>query len=307
MRMLVIVALLMPLPALAAPAPEDALRDLRRFRDRVHLASIGPAGLSPDAMTDSDSGGVMSVWDEHVVVEQRDDAVRIVVEEDDARVLLWVSTDDLGWTVTKPTRLFGTGASGVWLQPGAPIDIEGKGARLAVVYTDGELTLRGMVARKVVGHVFRPRNDERYGHHGARLLLREPDGAVLVEEPKHGLGVDVIDRGADDWRLVEHRGKYLRIVGWARVADLDDGLRRVGGTGGGTAYGISDTPRVEVPAGACLFDPVGGAVVGVQTKTALRYVTAEDHGVWSVYFGNTWGLRTVTAKQLGKGKWQMCL
>lgn len=37
---------------------------------------------------------------------------------------------------------------------------------------------------------------------------------------------------------------------------------------GGCGPASSDTRRVEVPAGACLFDPDSGDVVGIQTTTS---------------------------------------
>lgn len=303
-----LIALAMGVPAPAAAAP-SSLTDLRRYPLRVHVAQVGAAGLQPDRMT-TESTSAISIWDDYVVIEERADAVRIVLDDDNARLLLWIPTADLAWTVARPTRIVGRGAAGVWINPGAPLAITGDGKRVAASYTDGVVTVQGALARTALTHSFRPRRVIDRGTAATAHFAREPEGPPLVTTTG-SLGVRVLGRGPGDWRLVEYAGRDLRIVGWARAADvIEGGFGSLHGTGVGSGYAISDTDRVEVPAGACLFDPDGGAVVGVQTATAERYAGDLGGGAWSVTIGNAWGLRQVIARELagngGARRWQMC-
>ncbi len=102
------------------------------------------------------------------------------------------------------------------------------------------------------------------------------------------------------WTEVEHRSRYLRIRGWVASDRVDLG-RFMGsiGTGGGSGFGMSDTDRVEIPAGACLFDRAGGQLVGVQLATQRRYLAVHDGDWWQVYVGTPWGTLLAWAHALG--------
>jgi hypothetical protein len=304
---LICAALLVPASAAAAPA---ALRDLRPFGLRVHVAHVGAAGLRADHLVADASNQTVSIWDEYVVVAQRAGAVRIALDEDDARLLLWIAADDLAWTVARATRILGRGAAGVWVLPGAPLAISGDGRRVAATYDDDAgLTVNGTLARSALTRVFAATRERDFGDAGAAHFAREPGGDPLIA-PTYELGVRVVDRGPEDWRLIEHRGRYVRIVGWARAADVQAGVIGLGTAGVGMGYGMSDTARVELPAGACLLDPDTGAIVGVQTRTSERYASELGAGRWSVTVGNAWGLRQVIAQDLaggqGAARWRMC-
>jgi len=110
--------------------------------------------------------------------------------------------------------------------------------------------------------------------------------------------VVVLASGAGDWRLVEHLGPWLRVRGWTRLGDSDESWH-TSGSGSGRGYGISDTARVDVPAGTCLFAAPDGPVIGVQLAPLVRYAHGPDRGWWELYVGNAWGLFTVSAHQLG--------
>ena len=82
----------------------------------------------------------------------------------------------------------------------------------------------------------------------------------------------------------------------SRVDNRTDGQTWLG-TIGEMGYGMSDTPRLVVPARTCLYARPGGPVVGVTTSTRERYAhTAPDDGGadvsrWrAVSVGTAWGV-----------------
>lgn len=306
MRLLALGALL--IPAIAAAAP-GALTDLAPFRGRIHVAHVGASGNTPDKLTDDATERRVAIGNEYVVIEERPDAVRLAIDDDDARQLIWIPSADAAWTVARPTRIVGRGASGVWMLPGAPIEIAGAGRRVAATFNDDNLTVRGTIARSALAHVYTEGGTEHYEDLATTTFRREPDGPVLVRSA-FGLRVRILERAPRDWRLVEHRGRHLRIVGWARAGTLTDSPLGIGGFGSGNCSGITDTQRVVVARGACLFDPDSGDAVGVQTKTTERYAFDRGGGRWSVYVGNAWGLRQLDARDLAAGtgtpRWQPC-
>ena len=78
--------------------------------------------------------------------------------------------------------------------------------------------------------------------------LRLEPGGRRISGMKNGLSVHVVAEGRGGWKLVEHRGRWLEVRGWVHERDLTDALGMLEGGGGG-GYGMSDTRRVEVPAG----------------------------------------------------------
>ena len=235
-------------------------------------------------------------------------AARVLVEDDQARLLVWVATDDLAWTVARPTRLLGRGAVGVWALPGAPLTISGDGARVAAQLVTDELTVDGTIARAALVHRFRP-TAVAAGHDGStRAFLRAPDGPPLVAFAGP-VAVRIVADGPPGWVLVEHAGPTLRVVGWSRRADVGEEVWLGTFAGGGFGYGMSDTARVALDAGACLFDEHGEAI-GVQLAPGERYANDLGGGRWSVYDGTPWRLLEAVAIDRDDGgstpAWQRC-
>ncbi|MBK9035650.1 MAG: hypothetical protein IPL61_31090 [Myxococcales bacterium] len=293
--------------ATAGPSASGALRHPAGLRARVLVARIGVAGWSRDAMT-LDASPDVDAPTAYPLLQETPGAVRILVEEDHARLLVWVARTDLAWTVARSIRILGRGDVGVWLRPGAPLTIAGAGRRVAVHVVDEHVTVDGTVDRAALAHRFVPPPAGRpTAHSTSAPLARAPDGPPLVT-PTFAVGVTVIDRGPRDWVLVEHVGAHVRVRGWIRAAELGDGMF-ASGSGSGSGYGISDTARVQLDAGACMFDE-RGAVIGVQLDADERYAHDLGDGRWSVYVGTPWGLRTVVVQDRTRGRgppaWRRC-
>ena len=276
-RLLVIAIVALPAVSSAGPRPAAVMANPAVLKDQVILARYGKAGISLDGMlSDSDHAGADTYFKTFRIAEETADHVRVLVEDDQARVLVWLERADLAWTVARPIRVLGTDDAGVWVLPGAPLTVSGDGDRVAV--------------RTVTA------------------IARAPGGPPLLPLD-HAIGVTVRDAGVPGWALVEHRSARVRIVGWARTDDLSDDTMLTLGTGGGFGYGISDTDRVTLDAGACMFDDQG-AIVGVQLARGERYAGHLGGGRWSVYVGIPWGLYTVTVRDRNRGRgdpaWARC-
>lgn len=310
-RLLAIAIVALPAVSSAGPRPEAALANPVVLKDQVILARYGRAGIELSGMVPPDDTHATAdtYFKTFRVAEETADHVRVLVEDDQARVLVWIDRVDLAWTVARPIRVRGTDDAGVWVLPGAPLTVSGGGDRVAVRAADDDLAIEGTVARSALRHRFRaaPRAP-RAATHTASAIARAPGGPPLLPLD-HPIGVTVRDAGVPGWALVEHRSARLRIVGWARTDDLADDTLLSLGTGGGFGYGISDTDRVTLDAGACMFDEQG-AIVGVQLARGERYAGDLGGGRWSVYVGIPWGHYTVTVRDRNRGQgdpaWARC-
>lgn len=308
-RSLAIAVVLATSTAAASPAPRAypgaraILRDPVTSPYRVHVARMTSVSLVPGGPTTEHGGHQLELDLELPVVEERDGLVRIVIEHDDARTMVWVAEADLAWSVTRPVRLAGRGDSGVWLSTGAPVRTTGKGARRRISHEARGLTLTGTVAADALGRVFPApiQLEPTWGEPAAELRVA-PGGAVLQRGP---LPVDVLGvRGA--WTEAEFRSPYARVRGWVASDRIAPSLSISGGTGSGSGFAISDVDRVDVPAGVCLFDRMGGEVVGVQLAAARRYVDGREGDWWRVYLGTPWGTMPAWAHALDDGAWETC-
>ena len=291
-------------PANAGPRGDvaTALADPTRLPRRAHVAHAGRIGLTAETTVADADADADAQLDDVPVVAVTGARVRLVIDDDGARLLLWVDAADLAWAITREVRVAGKGDVGVWLLSGARVTASGTGARrrvIAAITSADPVEVRGVVPATALGKVFTvapPPPATPPGQH-APAILDAPDGAPLLTTPD-GLNVRVVAAGGGDWRLVEHHGAGLRVRGWARLRDLEDGWLTLG-SGVGRAYGISDTARVTVAAGTCFHAAAAGPVVGVQLADSVRYAHGPERGWWPVYVGTAWGLFTVMAQQTG--------
>ena len=307
-RLLLVVIATWPTLAAARPSDKAILANPGVLRDRVIVARYGAAGVALDAMTPSDHDTADTNDRAYPLVDETTTKLRIVVDHDEARVLLWIDRADAAWTVARPTLVQGTRDAGVWVLPGAPLTITGDGQRVAVHVADDEVAVDGTIARSALRHRFRPTRAAPSPPFTVRAIASAPDGPPLITGTT-SIGVTARDGGVPGWSLVEHRSARLYIVGWARNSDLEEGGLLSLGTGTGFGYGMSDTTRIALDPGACLFDE-RGAIVGVQTGRGERYAYDLGDGRWSVYVGTNWGLHTAYVRDRNRGKgtpaWARC-
>lgn len=292
-----------------ATAAADPLHDPAAVRDRVRVTNYGRHALVVTELLASGHRDQDAAAEVYPVTELTADAARLLIEHDDARLLLWVARDDLAWTVARTTRIAGHDGAGVWLRPGAPVTIAGSGRRVSVRYHGDDFTLDGTVLRRALTQRYRPRSPRVHADRNARRFAREPDGPALVEASMP-LPVRVVSRGRGGWVVIEYADAEVRIVGWARETEVGTDELGTLGARGGIRHGITDTDRVTLEPGTCLTAD-DGAVVGVQLTRQTRYASELGGGRWSVYIDTPWGLVSATAVDLGGGgsatpRWRKC-
>ncbi len=288
------------------PPTLTVLREPTASGYRVHVARMGRGTIAIDDDREQRAAHEVPIEDELPVAAETGDRVRVVIEYDHARTLLWLRTDDLAWTMLRPVQLAGKGDVGVWLTTGAPVTADRGAVRRAVRYRDRSVSVRGKVAADAIGRVF-PATVDVYPRGGAKVreLRARPGGAVIYRGTLDG---EVVERrGA--WSLVEYRARYVRIRGWARAVEAGFGTLYGGGSGSG--HGMSHTRRIEVAAGACLYDRKDGELVGLQLGASERYVAAQVGDWYELYVGSAWGLHRVWARAVvddagGPPTWERC-
>jgi hypothetical protein len=250
--------------------------------------------------------------------------LRVVSDQDDARLAVWIDRADAAPVIVAETQLVDEVGHpiAVWLEPGVDLAVAGHAGvfTAAIVRVDG-LQLTGRVRDDAIGDVWigpdprLPAKPSGQTIDPARLPGRaqlraapRADAAVLAETIDD-LGVTILGTHGD-WRELELRHQGVRVRGFVPASTLDPtdtGAFGVSGFGSGTGYGISDTDRFEVSAGACLYEREGGQVIGVNTKTRERYGHRGVHDEWpAVYVGTPWGLVLVRAHAVAAG-WESCL
>lgn len=304
---------------------EDAAVD--RMRHRVRLKRIGRAWLGVDASPVADR--TRKDDDEPVdqllpVIGEKATRIRVVTEEDDARVAVWIDRRDAWETVVAPVRLepggsgiaeaaAGAAGPGLWLEAGAPIYVVASPARARriVELRDQAVAVQGTVPAALVGHVWivprgdRTKTDLKGGRcsgpswqppldsrpklsiaEGTTFRGAASEAAVVLATMSQRLDVAVIAR-REGWTLVELRRPYARIRGYVpSLALAPTGDAEIGwGTCGRGGFGMSHADRIEVPAGTCLFDQAGGEVVGVAAAAKVRFgARARGGDEWSMVY-----------------------
>ena len=308
-----------------------------RIRHRTRIARQGPVTFVIGGKRVDDAGGTSRNTEQPIypVIGESGDKIRIVAPEDGARVALWIQRSDAATTALAPVRVGddrgrADKTSGIWLGAGANIDTKPAANGLRAValhspYVDGS----GYVPEAALGEVWVAGEHEAYDpmlastsepapvSTGSELAVGPirvaPDGAVIATT-KDVLPVRVVAT-AGAWDEVEVHVVRVRVHGFVPVAAVSKppDLHSMMGTGYGSAYGISDTSEVDVPAGVCLYDRAGGEVIGVEDAPKKRYSHGMSEPGWAhAYIGNAWGLMSVYlrdttgGKDMKKASWEMC-
>ena len=291
------------------PAATAILIDPDTSPYRVHVATMGEVRLVPGGALSGSGGHALDRLLEVPVVAEAPTQTRILFEHDDARMLLWIDNSALAWSLLRPVQVTGRGDAGIWLAAGAPVTVRGAGRRRAITYADRAVTIKGTAAADAFARVVpvSVEGKQTFGPTAPDIRLAV-GGPVIYRRP---LPVDVISkRGA--WTEVEYRSRYVRIRGWVAAARIKNDLGTISGTGAGSGIGMSDTDLIDIPAGTCLHDRVGGQVVGVEAATHHRYIAGHDGDWWQVYVLTPWGTFRVWAHTRGEAptgapRWDRCL
>ncbi len=250
------------------------------------------------------------------VIDRRRDALRVVSTEDDARIAVWTALADVDVTIISLVELADDSgaidpAHGVWLDPGVIIAAgAARPARhdRAIALVDQPVRATGFVGSDALGPVWigawppaiesGAKNAALVAGAAIRVAPR-PDARVLAKV-NGGVDASATPSGAG-WQEVDVRVRGIHVRGFVRTAELTQDHFIAGESVGGSDYGITDTDRLVVGPGACLFDRKRGEVIGVNTKTRNRY--AFDVGLeWPMVFVDTpWESTLVAVHDLAPG------
>ena len=314
---------------------------LQRIKHRVRLRQIGAAWVREqgEALARSHGGVAASVLP---VLGETAHKIRVVSDDDDARLALWVDRGDAMLTVLAPVELADevghtAPTAGVWIEPGIALDApRGAGPWREVHVQDEQLAVDGWLPHSLIGHVWvatarQPavtklaKSTVWTPPRDPRPLVKLAKGAVIRAETDARsrvvattiaddvIGAVVARRGA--WTEVELFRPQLRVrgvVATASVLATTDDLS-THGSGSGHGFGMSHADRIEVSAGACLFDAVDGEVVGVQLAPSTRYgsLRRRDADGWSLVFVDSpWALLELYVHDTGADpdhpSWELC-
>lgn len=312
-----------------------------RIRHRTRVRRIASARFRLDGdpirgATSSDGDFVLPV-----IGESRA-RIRVVTQDDSARLAVWVDRDDAWDSITTAIELSdGAGraeiAHGAWIAPGAPVESgDPDGGRRHVHVHDEAVRVEGWVPASSVAkvwlvpagdrtpmnlemnewHSFTPPHDPRpqaaIAIHAVLRAAADPKAPVIAIVEAADLHASLLDTAGAS-REVEILRPHMRLRGFIAASELTPTEELIIGHGSGTGhgYGMSHTDKIELDVGACLFDAPDGEVVGVQVEHSIRLGRHGAEGRWSsVYVGNAWALATLyvrdTSDDPNTPRWESC-
>ena len=304
-----------PASAGSFPVPARELADPRRYAQLDHHAWITHLGHAWIRRDEPMQGHPDPLRQPRLfaVIDRRPDAVRVVSDEDDARVAVWIARGDVDLTITAPVELADEGGAsdpvhGLWLDPGVTITAgASRSARRdrTIGLVDPELRASGYVGDDALGPVWVGPVPPTSEAHPARAQIAAgasirvgpaPDARVLAQ------AIERVDTtatpAAAGWQEVDVRVRGIHVRGFVRTTELTSDVVVRGVSTAGSGYGMSDTENMIVDAGACLYDRKGGDVIGVNTATRERYAFSVGEEWPSVYVSTPWDITLVTVHDL---------
>jgi hypothetical protein len=317
---------------------------LDRIRHRTRLRRFGTAWIKLEAEPIQNAAAERDLFELVLpVIDERHGRIRVVSEDDDARLAVWIDRDDTWSSLAVPIQLAdrdGHAAArvGVWLTLGAPVEITQRGTkRDAIQVHDDAVRIEGWVPVDALTHVWLAARDDRsstdHKRHGSRYatdpaqpgrpatiatqtsIRSAPDAEapVLATITGEDLRVGIVG-GSGAFREIELVRRHARIHGFVARGALTEVPESLFGHGSGTGsgFGMSHADRIEVPAGTCLFDAIEGEVTGVQLQHSIRLGRSHtDKPEWSlVYVGNAWATAALyvrnTSEDPKQPSWESC-
>jgi hypothetical protein len=292
----------------------------RVFPGRVRLARYGAlrlaAGDAAPAIAGHGEGGEaidLSQSPSLVVVDSRGERLRVVAQEGDYRLLLWIDERDLNWVIVDAVDVaFEPGepaaappAPGVRLRPGLPV-VRGdqRGSLVFVSHEDQCMSVAGWVPAARLGRQFTPVEElevERDLSAGPGMALKErPSGRELARFLSE-CHVAYGGREESGQKLVVYDGNGFEARGWISGSAASPGASAsLFGYGRGLGSFGASGDRVLIPSGSCLYASAGGPVVGVATEdTEEGGLQAGEHGWHSITVATGWGDLTVWVEEDG--------
>lgn len=298
----------LPLLAPELPPSFDARARLAYF-DHVWLDDQAPIAKRPD------SAGLDRA--EYIVVEDRRDRVRLRVDDDWVRVLVWVQRDQLRPAIIRDVaadgreRAIAPNAS-LSFAAGASLTVEAgmRGARVTV--EDEHLTAYGTVPAHAIGdvwHVAPPIDDV--------VVAGDPTppspGAVadesdILDAPVAGAQVLAhtgirygatfeYPSGAPGWHLVTLESDYITVTGFVPGSAW---LPKASGVMTGNFIEPAGASGIALPAGTCLYARPDGALVGIML--VAQHDAHRARRGWARWeWGTWWGRVPLYARPAGDG------
>lgn len=307
-------------PSSAAVSPVSYLDDEYEqiYPVRIKLRTLGDVGfrlpLSPRRSQAASTVYQPSDAPELVVIDEQDDALRVVSEESSTRLLLWLRASDTYQVVHSQVRLRAepTGAldgdSGVWLMPGVAIGEIGDraGGSIEIRYEDNCVEVGGWLAEDVLARAYQPAaepeppDDDNW--------LSPVDGAIY--DRPGGKTIATIDcpvrrTGNDEGGLtpIVFRDGGVMVRGFAATQAAQGHLF---GAGYGGFGGLGVKRRLRVPEGTCIRLEPGGPIVGRFTSDETLHdrgneaeTIARDGAGWRVPIETRWGVLPGYLREVG--------
>ncbi len=220
--------------------------------------------------------------EELIVAEAQGDAVRVLAENHDARLLVWIPRGDLETLVVAPI----TTEAGHTLLPGLAVTATPDGAgRVSVRAQQDALVVTTSAPASALGEVWRepevtPQADTLLAP-ATPIRATPAAAAAAYVTTTDEVWVRRLAGARDGFVEIESIGR-LRYRGWvpddaAPATPYGDLIGRVAG-----GVGVGCRPRLDVVAGACLYDAVDGEVIGLHLTERARCAGEVADGWWQI-------------------------
>lgn len=308
------------LPSLPPEVATGELGDpgvMERIKRHVRVREIGPSWirLEGDALSPPERDPPSAPL---AVLSETRDKLRVVSEEDAARVAIWIRRKDAKTAIVRAVQLtdaLGHAARdvGVWLEPGADVLVHTTlASRREISLAGGQVHLLGWVAAKALGTVWETPPKVTFLPKAVLAantqILSAPSTTAGVLASVDSDVPIVADEVHDGWRKIELRRDHVQVRGFVPATAVEDVMIGEWGTIGlGTYSTSSHAIRIDVPPGICLYDRRDGEVVGVTTKQRVRLGYAAEDGWQQVRVTTGWGMHGLYLHLASADTFESCL